>query len=127
MTNKKLGIILGSLILAAVVGMIIYTRKKKIEAGIIQKEEQPLPNIDQVVANIGANAIKLNDVVTATFNDEKNFANFYTNNRVIFFDKKTMKRISAGSYSDGGRTINMDNKKVITSNSAWANLLSAIK
>ena len=127
MTNKKLGIILGSVILVAVVGMIIYTRKKKIEAGIIQKEEQLLPNIDQVVANMGANARKVNDIVTVGFNGGKNFANFYTNDRVIFFDAKTNKRISAGSYSDGGRTINMDNKKVIISNSAWANLTNAIK
>lgn len=127
MTNRKLGIILGSLILAAVVGMIIYTRKKKVDAGIIQIEEPLLPNIDQVVANMGANAKKINDVVTANFNGGKNFANFYTNNRVIFFDAKTNKRIDAGSYSDGGRTINMDNKKVITSNSAWANLPNAIK
>jgi hypothetical protein len=126
MTNKKLGIILGSVILVVGVGTFLYIRKKKLEAGLLQKEEQPLSNLDQVVANMGSGAKKVNDVVTAFFNSGNNFVNFYTNDRVIFFDKNK-KRIASGSYSEGGKSITMDNKKVINSASVWANVSNAIK
>jgi hypothetical protein len=126
MNNKKLAIILGSVIIVAGVGMFLYTRKKKLEAGIIQKAEAYVSNIDQVVANMGTNAKKINDVVTANFNSGNNFVNFYSNDRVIFFDKNK-KRIASGSFSDGGKTIIMDNKKVITSPSVWINVANAIK
>ena len=126
MDNKKLAIILGSVVLVAGIGTFLYIRKKNKEAGLLEKEEKPLSNLDQVVANMGANAKKINDVVTATFNSGNNFVNFYSNDRVIFFDKNK-KRIASGSFSDGGKTITMDNKKVIASPSVWGNVANAIK
>lgn len=127
MDNKKLAIILGSVVLVAGIGTFLYIRSKNKEAGLLEKEEKPLSNLDQVIANMGGGAVKVGDVVTATFNNKNNFVNFYSNDRAIFFDAKTKSRIASGSFSEGGKTITMDNKKVITSPSVWGNVANAIK
>ena len=42
-------------------------------------------NFSSVQDNLGLKANK-DDVVIAPFNDKKNFAQFYTNNRIVIFD-----------------------------------------
>jgi hypothetical protein len=127
MDNKKLAMILGSVVLVVGIGTLLYIRKQNKEAGLLEKEEKPLSNLDQVVANMGSGAVKVNDIVTATFNSKNNFVNFYSNDRLIIFDAKTKKRIASGSFSDGGKTIIMDNQKVFASPTVWGNLANAIK
>ncbi len=83
--------------------------------------------IDYVVANFGVSSKKVKDGVLVPFNSKKNYAVFYTNGRVVIFDTASKKRIKAGSYLDGGKTIKLDSGKVISSGSAWANLLNALK
>ncbi len=83
--------------------------------------------IDSVVANFGVSSTKVKDGVLVPFNSKKNYAVFYTNGRVVFFDTASKKRIKAGSYLDGGKTIKLDSGKVISSSSTWANLLNTLK
>ncbi len=83
--------------------------------------------IDAVLSNLGISAKKVKDTVVAPFNSNKNFGIFYTNGRVIIFDTATKKRLIAGSYSNGGKTIKLDSGKTINSNSVWNNLGQTLK
>lgn len=82
---------------------------------------------DVVSTNFGISSTKVKDGVLVPFNSKKNYAVFYTNGRIIIFDTASKKRIKAGSYLDGGKTIKLDSGKVISSGSAWANLLNTLK
>jgi hypothetical protein len=69
-------------------------------------------------------------VIVVTFNDGKNIAQYYNNNRVIIFDntKKPAVRIKSGAYSMGGYNIKLDGGREITNtSSAFGALLEAIK
>lgn len=65
-------------------------------------------------------------VVVAPFNEKKNFAQFYNNNRVVIFraDKSIVVK---GTYQNGGKLITLDNGKEIEGGSVWGNLLQTIK
>lgn len=82
-------------------------------------------NFDSVKNKLGIEPNKDN-VIIVPFNNKKNIAQFYNNNRVIIFnsDKKI---IVKGSYSNGGQTINLDNGNNIYGESVWNNLLQTLK
>lgn len=82
-------------------------------------------NFNSLQNNIGLKANK-DDIVVAPFNDKKNSAQFYKNNRVIIFDSNK-KIVVKGSYSNGGYNMTLDNGKEINSNSVWENLMQTIK
>lgn len=120
MTSNTKGAIVVGLALGAVGLAYYFLVYKKDESAYDQFD-----NFKSLQNNIG---LKPNndDVVIAPFNDKKNFAQFYKNNRVIIFDSN--KNILAkGSYSNGGYNITLDNGKEISSNSVWDNLLQTIK
>lgn len=81
------------------------------------------PNLESVKTNLGGKFAK--DHATVSFNEKKNKATFYNNNRVVIVDDKGV--IKKGSYSDGGKVIIMDNGKKAESGSVWNNLMSVIK
>lgn len=89
------------------------------------KAEKTLTNYEGVQQNIGlvGDAEKL----AVVFNGGKNQATFWSNDRVFFSPFGLPDIIAKGSYSDGGKTIVLDNGKKIESSSVWANLLNAIK
>ena len=82
-------------------------------------------NFNSAVTNTGLKPNK-DGVLIVNFNDAKNFAQFYTNNRVIIFDADK-NVIARGTYSNGGKTIKLDSGKEITSGSVFGNLLQTIK
>lgn len=92
---------------------------------VYKKDEGEKSNFKSLQDNIGLNPND-DDIVIAPFNDKKNFAQFYNNNRVVIFnsDKNVVVK---GSYSEGGKTIKLDNGKEVSSGSVWTNLLNAIK
>lgn len=85
-------------------------------------------NFEDLLINLGS-TVKPNkdNIVSVKFNADKNLAQFYTNNRVVIFDNATKKVLNKGTYSDGGKTINMDDGKSANTNSVWGNLLEIIK
>lgn len=92
---------------------------------VYKKGKSGNKNFTSLQDNLGLTANNEN-VVIAPFNDKKNTAQFYTNDRVVVFnsDKNVVVK---GSYSDGGKTIKLDNGKEITSGSVWENLLKTVK
>ena len=84
-----------------------------------------LNNFDSLQKNLGAKA--LGDRVSVKFNENKNTADFYNNNRVSISRIGTSGYLVKGSYSDGGKTIKLDNGKEISSGSVWGNLLQTLK
>ena len=85
-------------------------------------------NFENLLTNLGTNVKPNKDnVVSVKFNADKNLAQFYTNNRVVIFDNATKKVLNKGSYSDGGKAINMDDGKSAYTDSVWGNLLEIIK
>ena len=80
-------------------------------------------NFDQLKTNLG---IQTNTpVVVKKFNGGKNFAQFYNNNRIVIVEDATKKRILAGSYSNGGKTILLDTGITLNNNSVLTNLETA--
>jgi hypothetical protein len=118
-SNTKGAIVVG-LALGAVGLAYYFLVYKKDESAYDQFD-----NFKSLQNNIG---LKPNndDVVIAPFNDKKNFAQFYKNNRVIIFDSNKNILVK-GSYSNGGYNMVLDNGKEISSNSVWDNLLQTIK
>jgi len=84
-----------------------------------------LNNFDSVQKNLGKNAS--GNRINVKFNTDKNAADFYNNNRVIISTIGTNGYLVKGSYSDGGKTIKLDNGKEISSGSVWGNLLQTLK
>lgn len=86
-------------------------------------------NFAQLQKNLNAKA-NANNVVSVNFNNGKNRADFYSNNRFAIFTNGVNGGISLlkkGSYSNGGKTLTIDNGGNITSGSVYTNLLSALK
>lgn len=92
---------------------------------VYKKNDEEDTNFKSLQDNIGLKP-NFENIVIAPFNDKKNYAQFYNNNRVIIFnaDKQIVVK---GSYSEGGKTIKLDNGKEVSSGSVWANLLNVIK
>lgn len=91
---------------------------------IYRKKGSDNPNFEDLQTNMGIKANKDN-VVVAPFNKGENLAQFYTNNRVIIFNKNK-NVILKGSYSNGGTSITLDNGKEISGGSVWQNLLKTL-
>jgi hypothetical protein len=85
-------------------------------------------NFNSLQDNLGFPKTKL-DSVTVKFNDGKNVADFFKNNRVWIYNlnKDVKSNGKAGTYSDGGKTIKLDSGKEIVSGSVFYNLLQTIK
>lgn len=119
--NKK-GLIAVGITLGLVgIAYYFFVRNKKgnVEGGVSSSE-----NLEAVKKNLGGKYEK--DTATAKFNDGKNSATFYTNDRVIIFDDKG-KVIMRGNYSDGGKKISIEKGKQVDNNSVWANLALLVK
>jgi len=84
-------------------------------------------NFEDLKKNLGANIRATGNVVSVKFNSGKNQADFYNNDRVVISTVGKTGFLVKGKYSNGGRTIFLDNGKNITSGSVWGNLLNAIK
>lgn len=82
-------------------------------------------NFKDLQKNLNANA-NSQGIIIIPFNSQKNKAQFYDNNRVVFFDDKDVV-IAKGSYSDGGKTITLDSGKSVTGSSVYTNLINVIK
>ena len=70
-------------------------------------------------------AVEINDIIVYAFNNAKNKAQFYADNRLFIFDNDN-KIILKGSYQNGGRKIIIDNGKTIESNDINNNLIEAL-
>lgn len=85
-------------------------------------------NFNSLQDNLGFQKTKF-DSVTVKFNDGKNVADFFKNNRVWIYNlnKDVKSNGKSGTYSDGGKTIKLDSGKEIVSGSVFSNLLQTIK
>lgn len=117
MNNNTKGLIVAGISLG-VLGLAYYFL-------VYKKDNADNVNFNSLQDNLGLTANNEN-IVIAPFNDKNNFAQFYNNNRVIVFnsDKNIVVK---GSYSDGGKTIKLDNGKEIIGGSVWQNLLKTVK
>ncbi|MFW9952378.1 MAG: hypothetical protein ACFFKA_19845 [Candidatus Thorarchaeota archaeon] len=148
----KRNLIIGLVVLGiAGIGYLIYKKKKSKEAisegasetSVVDETSISLPdtstgstqtggvseptsNYSALKYNLGANKKVFRDRTQVKFNNFRNIADFFTNNRVIIYNNNG-KVIKKGSYSKGGKTIKLDNGKVITSGSVWGNLLNTLK
>ena len=71
-----------------------------------------------------------NGVVIIPFNNEKNKAQFYSNNRIIIFDntKNPPVIIKKGTYSQGGYNITLEGgKDIMNTSSVFGALLETLK
>jgi uncharacterized membrane-anchored protein len=82
-------------------------------------------NFDKVASNLNV-AKNGADYLTYYFNGKKNIFVFYNNNRMYIADDKG-NIISMGTYSDGGKSIVLDNGKSANGSSVWTNLLKLLK
>jgi hypothetical protein len=71
------------------------------------------------------NTVEINDIILYTFNNAKNKAQFYADNRLFIFDNNN-KIILKCSYQNGGRKIIIDNGKTIESNDINNNLIETL-
>lgn len=83
-------------------------------------------NFESLQANLNVQP-NSDGIIIINFNDQKNSAQFYNNNRVILFDSKTKAVIGKGTYSEGGKIINLDNGQLLNNSSVYTNLLNSIK
>ncbi len=82
--------------------------------------------LDQLKEALGSGILTPDGSLRVPFNGGDNFAQFYSNGRVIIF-KKDGTRISGGNYSNGGKSLQMEDKGgLIESGSVWNNLLKTI-
>jgi hypothetical protein len=121
MDNNKKGIIVAAISLG-VVGLAYYFLVHKSGS----RESTSYNNFDSLLSNTGLKPNK-GGVLIIPFNDKNNFAQFYTNDRVIIFNDADKNVLVKGTYSDGGKTIKLDSGKEITSGSVYYNLLQTIK
>ena len=82
--------------------------------------------LKKVKENLGAKAAVYDDRVEVSFDNNNHKATFYDNNRVFVFDKNN-KWIAKGTYSDGGKVMNLDDGREISGGSVWTNLMNIIK
>jgi hypothetical protein len=90
---------------------------------------QPIPNggttntnnFDKVASNLNVKKNGADYLGAYYFNNKKNTFVFYNNNRMYIGDDKA-NVISMGTYSDGGKSIVLDNGKSAKGDSVWTNL-----
>lgn len=99
---------------------------------------KPLPKtaldgtpLEQVIKNLGKGVYPIQvftDRVTATIkttDDNKVYQGvFYSNGRYFLF--RNGKSLQNGYWSDGGKTITLSNKRIISSGSVWANIRTSV-
>lgn len=79
--------------------------------------------------NLGANISSAGNRVSLKFNAGKNTADFYNNGRVIFGTVGKTGYLMKGSYTNGGKNINIDEADggyTASSGSVWGNLLTIL-
>ena len=102
-------------------GMTWYDRVTKGGGDITGKE-----NFELVADRLGV-AKSQTDRVKVLFNDGKNIAEFYNNDRLVIGKSIGGTYIVKGSYANGGMKIKLDTGKEIVSGSVWGNLLETLK
>ena len=83
-------------------------------------------NFSELLKNLAVKATNENSVVVP-FNTQKDIARFYNNNRVVIFNGVTKAEIMKGTYSEGGKSIQIDGGKNSYNISVYKNLLEIIK
>ena len=122
--NQKGAIAVG--ITLGVVGLAYYFLVYRKENGSGNDSDD---NFNSLQDNLGFKTkTKLNSV-SVKFNDGKNVADFFNNNRVWIYNlnKDVKSNGISGTYSNGGLSIKLDSGKEIVSGSVFGNLLQAIK
>lgn len=117
MKNKTIGYAIIGLALVAG-GIYVYKTFIKKDDGSVNDDSNK--NFDVLLKNLGTNAKSENGSVAVNFNDGKNSARFYNNNRVVFFKGQT--EIGKGSYSNGGYTMSIDGGKTVNNANVYTNL-----
>ncbi len=117
--NQKGAIAVGSVFLVIGLGYFGYKLYSNHPLTNHQKNFLDLQN------NLGLKPNSDNVIVTK-FNEGKNIAQFYNNNRVFVFDENK-KSIAKGAYSNGGKKIVLDDGFSIESGSVFGNLLGILK
>jgi hypothetical protein len=107
--------------LLGLIGLVYYFVNKKEEG---EGQSENLDNFNQAQERLGIKPT--NDVIIVKFNQGNNTAQFYTNNRLIIFDKN-LKVIKSGVYQNGGLDITLDDGTEISGSSVYGNLLKTIK
>jgi hypothetical protein len=121
--NAKGAIAVG--ITLGVVGLAYYFLVyKKENSGSISDD-----NFTSLQDNLGFKTKTKFDSVSVKFNEGKNVADFFKNNRVWIYNlnKDVKSNGKAGTYSNGGLSIKLDSGKEIVSGSVFSNLLQTIK
>ncbi|HWY11579.1 MAG TPA: hypothetical protein VN026_09655 [Bacteroidia bacterium] len=121
-TKGEIAIVLGVTLGLAGLGYYFFVYNK----GNNNSTNSSQSSFGDLIANLGT-AIKpsKDNILVIPFSNNKNFAQFYTNNRLIIFDANK-KVVTKGSYSDGGKSIVLDSGQTINSNSVWKNLLDTL-
>lgn len=122
---KKTIFIISGLVLATGLGIWAYRKFGQTELGsnaVYDKKN----NWEKLQFNLGQNgAPDSSGKISLPFNGGKNFVTFYNNGRFFIFDVNK-KQIGSGNYTDGGRTLIMDNKEPVSSASVYSNLKNII-
>jgi len=119
--NTKGAIAVG--VTLGVVGLAYYFLVYKKDGNGQGDAYSGLDNFNSLQTNLGLKAGKDN-VLIVPFNEKKNTAQFYTNNRVVFFDNN--KVVVKGSYANGGQSISLDGGREVSGGSVWQNLRDVI-
>lgn len=100
-------------------------KKYKDENNILGTEAEAAANLAQVKVNLGDKAKEEKEGVSIVFNNAKDQAVFYNNNRVSLFNSKG-NILKKGTYAAGGKTITIDGGKTYTNGSVYNNLISVL-
>lgn len=118
------------LIVVGVLGIVAYILYKKFKTKKLSRAESIVgDNFAFLQEKLGVVANK-DGIVIIQYNDGKNQAQYYSNNRVIIFDAKTkpVKLLKKGTYSEGGISIKLDGgREVRNTSSAWQTISEATK
>ena len=123
MNNNAKGAIVVGVVLGAV-GLAYYFLVYKKDGKGEGDAYSDLDNFTSLQTNLGLKDVNNDGVISVPFNNEKNKAQFYKNNRVFFFDKNN-KVVAKGSYSNGGQSITLDNGKEFNG-LVWQNIIDVI-
>lgn len=122
---------LKGIIVVTSLGIVFYyTYKHFVKKGIFQKAKSIVDDNFELLQKQSGISANTQGVVVIPFNDKKNKAQFYSNNRVVIFDTKKNPPVvvKKGTYSMGGYNISIDGGKEITNTSSiYALLNEAIK
>lgn len=85
-------------------------------------------NFDDVSDNLGGAKLinSAKDTVMVDFNNGKNQASFFNNNRFSITTKGITGYLKKGTYLDGGKKLIIDEGNTIEGDSVWENLNKAI-